>query len=602
MPPHTKETHSLENKATINKESLSALKFFFPFFKPYLGTFIIGMICLLLSTATSLIFPYAIGNILDISLKKNGSDFTQSMYELAILMLLILTAQALFSFFRILTFTRVSENVIANIRKKLYNHLIQMPMDFFHQNRVGDLNSRLTADLSLISDTFVLTLPELLRGIINLIIGIIVIFWISHQLTLVMLSTFPIVILGAILFGRYIKKLSKQVQDELANTSTIAQETFLGILNVKTFTNEEFEKKRYAHSINKTVQLALKASWFRAAFASFIIFCLFGAIVLIVAYGAYLVQNQEITVGKLTQFVIYTVFVGAALGGFSEYYAQIQKTLGATQRVRELFQEPTEVLQTTLNELAIQGNIQFQNVHFVYPSRPEYPVLQGVSFEMKAGEVTALVGASGAGKSTIAQLLMRLYEPNQGTIFLDDQPIHQIPLSNLRRLIAIVPQDVLLFGGSIKENILYGNLNATDEQVIQAAQLANAHEFISNFPEGYETIVGERGVKLSGGQRQRIAIARALLKNPKILILDEATSSLDSESEHLVQEALNVLMKGRTTLVIAHRLSTIKSAHQILVLHDGKIIEKGTHDELIQNHHSAYYKFAELQYQNLRYL
>ena len=586
-----------EKSKLPTKESLIALSFFLPFFKPYLWTFFIGMICLLLSTATSLIFPYAIGNILDVSLKKQGDDFTKAMYELAIFMLLILSAQALFSFFRIVTFTRVSENVIANIRKKLYEKLLKMPMNFFHQQRVGELNSRLTADLSLISDTFILTLPEFLRGIINLIIGITVIFWISTRLTLVMLASFPIMIVGAILFGRFIKKLSKQVQDELAKTSTIAQETFLGILNVKTFTNEDYEQKRYSNSVNKTVQLALRASWFRAAFASFIIFCLFGAIILIVAYGAYLVQNQEITVGNLTQFVIYTVFVGAALGGFSEYYAQIQKTLGATQRVRELFSESTESIDNQEEKFSFKGQIDFQEVHFAYPSRVEHKVLKGVSFQMNAGEVTALVGASGAGKSTIAQLLMRLYEPTQGQILLDGIPIQKIPLKILRKQIAIVPQDVLLFGGTIYENILYGNLSASREQVIQAAQLANAHDFIVNFPEGYETIVGERGVKLSGGQRQRIAIARALLKNPKILILDEATSSLDSESEHLVQEALNVLMEGRTTLVIAHRLSTVKKAHQILVLQDGIIIEKGTHDELIQNSQSAYFKFAELQFQ-----
>ncbi len=585
-----------KTKVRLTKENLSSVKFFLPFFRPYIGWFLIGMLCLLLSTATSLVFPYAIGNILDVSMQKQGSDFTQSMYDLAWFMFLILTLQAIFSFFRIITFTKVSENVIANIRKQLYSHLIQMDMHFFHQQRVGDLNSRLTADLSQISDTFILTLPELLRGIINLIIGIIVIFWISTQLTLVMLVSFPIVIVGAIILGKYIKKLSKQVQDELANTSTIAQETFLGILNVKTFTNESYEQKRYSASVDKAVKLALRASWFRAAFASFIIFCLFGAIILIVGYGAYLVQNKTISVGNLTQFVIYTVFVGAALGGFSEYYAQIQKTLGATQRVRELFHEVPEALQIEQIGVIDEGNLRFDDIYFTYPSRLDYPVLQGVSFEMKAGEVTALVGQSGAGKSTIAQLLMRLYEPQRGQILLNDKPIREFSLSEWRKLIAIVPQDVLLFGGTILENILYGKLNATTEEVYHAAKLANAHEFIMSFPEGYNTIVGERGVKLSGGQRQRIAIARALLKNPKILILDEATSSLDSESEHLVQEALNTLMKGRTTLIIAHRLSTIKAAHQILVLQNGKIIEKGTHQELVQNTHSAYFKLAELQF------
>jgi len=593
------QEEKIEKKLAISKENLSALKIFLPFFKPYYGLFAIGMVCLLLSTATSLVFPYAIGNILDVSLKKQGEDFTHSMYELAFFMLIILSAQAFFSFFRIITFTRVSENVIASIRKELYSHLIKMPMSFFHQQRIGDLNSRLTADLSQISDTFLLTLPELLRGIINLIIGIVVILWISSQLTLVMLATFPLVIVGAIIFGRYIKKLSKQVQDELANTSTISQETFLGILNVKTFTNEDFEKKRYANSMDKTVKIALKASWYRAAFASFIIFCLFGAIILIVAYGAYLVQNQEISIGKLTQFVIYTVFVGAAFGSFSEYYSQIQKTLGATQRVRELFLEKPENLISDEKNYYCEGEIRFENVVFSYPSRPEYTVLQGVNFTMKKGEITALVGASGSGKSTITQLLMRLYEPNQGIIYLDGKPIQNLPLKTLRSQIAIVPQDVLLFGGTIRENILYGNLKASNEEVIQAARLANAHDFIISFPESYDTLVGERGVKLSGGQRQRIAIARALLKNPKILILDEATSSLDSESEHLVQEALNVLMKGRTTLVIAHRLSTVKNANQILVLENGKIVENGTHEELIQNPKSSYYKFAELQFQNI---
>lgn len=583
----------------LRGESIRALSVFYPYFRPYLWIFALGMICLILSTATSLVFPYAIGKILDAALQLEGQAFVDAINKLALFLAGILGLQALFSFLRIITFTYVSEHSLSSIRKALFAKLVDMPMNFFHQQSVGELTSRISTDLSLLSDTFVLTLPELLRGIFNLIIGIGIIFWISTPLTLLMIATFPIMIIGAIIFGKYIKKLSKSIQQELAQSQSIAQEVFVSILNVKVFTNENYEKNRFNQSLEKAVQMGLKASWYRALFASFIIFCLFGAIILIIGYGAYLVYKHEITVGQLTQFVIYTVFVGAALGSFSEYYAQIQKTLGATERIRELMNEPIEISAATSDTTKLpdfKKDIVFKNVTFSYPSRTDVTVLRNLSLILEGGKTTAFVGPSGAGKSTITQLLLNLYASSQGSILIDNVPIETIPLKSLRKHIALVPQDVLLFGGTIRENILYGNLEATEAELIEASRQAYAHEFIMQFPQGYDTLVGERGVQLSGGQRQRIAIARAILKNPDILILDEATSALDADSEQLVQHALNNLMKNRTTLIIAHRLATIKNSEKILVLQNGELVEQGTHEELMHLPNGIYANLANLQF------
>lgn len=596
-----KSSLSIEGQTQkLRGENFRALSIFYPYFRPYLWIFILGVVCLILSTATSLVFPYAIGKILDAALQLEGKAFMDAIYQLALFLTVILGLQALFSFFRIITFTYVSEHSLASIRKALFARLVDMPMNFFHQQSVGELTSRISADISLLSDTFLLTLPELLRGIFNLIIGISIIFWISTSLTLLMIATFPIMIVGAIIFGKYIKKLSKTIQQELAQSQSIAQEVFVSILNVKVFTNEAYEKQRFNRSLERAVQLGLKASWYRALFASFIIFCLFGAIVLIIGYGAYLVFQHAITVGQLTQFVIYTVFVGAALGSFSEYYAQIQKTLGATERIRELLNEPIELSPATSDATKLidfKKDIIFENVSFAYPSRSDVTVLRNLSLTLKGGKTTALVGPSGAGKSTITHLLLNLYAPLKGKVLIDEVSLADVPLQSLRKHIALVPQDVLLFGGTIRENILYGNLEATEAEVIAASQQAYAHEFIMQFPQGYDTIVGERGVQLSGGQRQRIAIARAILKNPDILILDEATSALDADSEQLVQKALYNLMKNRTTIIIAHRLATIKNAHKILVLQNGELVEQGTHEELIHLPNGIYANLAQLQFQ-----
>jgi ATP-binding cassette subfamily B protein len=341
----------------------------------------------------------------------------------------------------------------------------------------------------------------------------------------------------------------------------------------------------------------LKGAKYRGAFISFIIFGLFGAIVLVLWVGAKIVQAGEMTVGELTSFILYTTFVGAAMGSFAELYSQVQRALGATERVREILREKPEAIELNPQVTSrVRGDVKFENVVFSYPSRKEITVLKNISFEVKAGERVAFVGKSGAGKSTIVSLLLQFYTPDSGRILIDGREARDYALSELRSQMAIVPQDVMLFGGSIFENIAYGNPNASEAEVIEAAKKAHAHEFITSFPEGYKTIVGERGIKLSGGQRQRVAIARAILKNPAILILDEATSSLDSESEKLVQDALETLMQGRTSFIIAHRLSTVRTADKIIVVQQGEVVEVGTHEELIERENGVYRMFSELQF------
>jgi ABC-type multidrug transport system fused ATPase/permease subunit len=415
-----------------------------------------------------------------------------------------------------------------------------------------------------------------------------------------MVSIVPLVGVAAVIFGRFIRKYSKKVQDQVAESQVVVEETMQGISIVKAFANEWYEIGRYKEKIKEVVAIAIKGGQLRGYFASFIIVCLFGTIVAVVWYGVMLSIGGEITVGELFTFILYSSYVGASSGGIAELYAQMQKAIGATERVFELLEETPEKINSTASETTqkIKGTVSFKNVKFSYPSRKEIQVLKDVSFTANFGQKIAIVGPSGVGKSTIASLLLRFYDIEGGEILIDGKNIYDFDLENLRGNMSIVPQDVILFGGTIRENIAYGKPNATEEEIFMAAKQANALNFIEGFPEQFETIVGERGIKLSGGQRQRIAIARALLKNPSILILDEATSSLDSESEKLVQEALEILMQGRTSIIIAHRLSTIRSADQILVLDNGVITEQGTHQELIALENGMYKNLSNLQFSN----
>ncbi len=583
------------------KMSVAGLSRLFRIFRytlPYKGWFIIGFIFLVLSTGTSLAFPKLVGEIVKVIEGKSMYTINQ----ITGILLFILVLQALFSFFRIYTFTRVSERAMADVRLELYERIINLPIRFFENHRVGELTSRITNDVSKLDQVLSFTLAELFRQLITLVAGTALIFFISWKLTLFMLATFPAMVIAAIFFGRYIRRLSKNAQDELAKANVVAEETMQSIQVVKSFTNEKLEVSRYKRSLDEVVRLMLRAATFRGGFVSFLISVMFGGIVGVVWYGANLVLSGEMIIADLFTFVLYTSFIGASLGSLGDLYAQINSTIGASERILEIMEEPSEGSEEVFlsgSVWPVEGHVEFKNIRFSYPSRPDIEVLHDVSLSARAGERIAFVGYSGAGKSTLVQLLMRFYNPLSGEIWIDGRPHTEMPLRELRKNIAIVPQEVVLFGGSIRENIAYGKPGAGDEEIRAAAAKAHAWEFISSFPEGLDTVVGERGIKLSGGQRQRIAIARAILKDPKILILDEATSSLDSKSEKLVQEALNELMKGRTTIIIAHRLATIRSADTIYVIRDGSIIEKGTHATLASVPDGVYASLTRLQFETV---
>lgn len=572
-------------KLKLTRENLKEGLLIFNYVKPYRTRFIGGLLVISASALTTMAFPYLLKELIDSAHAMADGTAKYTPTTIALVMFGVLTLQMIVSFMRIYLLSYVGEHAVADMRKDVYRRMIRMPMDFFAQRRVGELSSRISADISQIQDAVTTIFAELLRGVLTLVIGMVLIFFISPRLTLMMLSIIPVIIIIAFVFSKRIRKLSRNAQDQLADSGTIVQETLQGVSNVKAFTNEWYEINRYSNSIESVVKIAIQNSRFRGAFVSFLLFSVFGAIVVVVWYGAGLMQRDLLSFGDLTAFVVYTAFVGGTMAGFADMYSQLQKTLGATQRVRELLKEETEnveVANTQLhNNFKLSGQVTIEHLAFSYPSRKEVPVLKDVSVTAQPGQQIAIVGPSGAGKSTMASMLLRFYEPEAGHIYFDGKDAAGIPLTQLRKQMALVPQDVLLFGGTIFENIAYGNPDASQAEVEEAARKANAHEFINRFPEGYQTVVGERGVKLSGGQRQRVAIARAILKDPAILILDEATSSLDSESEALVQDALDTLMKNRTSFVIAHRLSTIRNADKIIVLEHGVVRESGTHQELM---------------------
>lgn len=590
-------------KAKINRSSLRNVAKLLTYLKPYRVKFIAGLVFLFLSSLVGLAFPAILGALIDAAQGIYKYKYLpHGLNAIAIMGFIILFAQAFVSFFRVVWFVQVAEKSLADIRRDTYFKLITLPMNFFANRRVGELNSRISADLSQIQDTLTTTFAEMIRQLVIMVGSTTLLAIVSIKLTLALLAILPFLVAFAVFFGRFIRKLSREAQDKLAESNTIVEETLQGIANVKAFVNEAYEANRYDKILRKVVNIAVRGAKFRGTFASFIVFCLFGTFVGVIWYGSVLVANHEIYVGDLTTFIMYSIFVGAAMGSFPDLYANLQKAVGASERVLEILAEQGEDISMVENEnevkQPIKGDLAFNDVVFAYPSRQEITVLKGISFNADAGQRVAIVGPSGSGKSTMASLILQFYHPQSGSILFDGKPADNYSLTDIRNQVAIVPQDVLLFGGTIMENIAYGRLNASSEDIIQAAKRANAHQFISSFPEGYETVVGERGVKLSGGQRQRIAIARALLKNPAILILDEATSSLDSESERLVQEALEELMKDRTSIIIAHRLSTIREADKIVVIEKGNIVECGSHLELINNEQGLYRYLSQLQFES----
>ncbi|MGL6268434.1 MAG: ABC transporter ATP-binding protein, partial [Chitinophagaceae bacterium] len=502
-------------KAKLTKENWKEALLVFNYLKPYKAAFFAGLLVIALSSMTTLALPYFLKQLIDSADALRQGKTAKAPGTIALWMLGILILQMFLSFTRVYLFTRVGENALADLRIDVYKKMIRLPMDFFAQRRVGELSSRLSSDLSQIQDAVTFMLAEIIRGILTLIVGIGLILYISPKLTLIMLSVIPIVVIIAVIFGKYIRKLSRKAQDQLADSNTVVQETLQGIANVKAFSNEWFETDRYTRSLKQVVALALQSGKVRGLFISFMLFSLFGAIILVVWFGVGLMQEGKLSFGDLTAFVVYTSFVGGSMAGFADLYSNLQKTLGATQRVRELLKENTEQLSITEElvkpENILHGEVEFRHIAFSYPSRQELTVLKDVSIHAQKGQQIALVGPSGAGKSTIASLLLQFYQPDSGAIYFDGKPASGIPISQIRLQMAVVPQDVLLFGGTIRENIAYGKPAASLAEIEAAAEKAYAHDFIKGFPEGYETMVGERGIKLSGGQRQRIAIARAIL-------------------------------------------------------------------------------------------
>lgn len=593
-----------EEKIKVTKESIQKAKGIFNYLRPYRFQFLIGWIFLALSTSAGLVFPFLMGQLLGSgSAKPKNLEESVRLIDLnnvntiAILLFILFGVQSLFSYFRVVIFTNVTENALRDMRKSAFNKLIYMPMDFFNQNKVGELTSRLSSDIVQIQETLKTTISEFFRQIIMIVGGITFLFFLSWKLALIMLGTVPVMAIIAVFFGRFIRNLSKKAQDQAATSNSIIEEALTGISNVKSFTNEGFVLTKYMKAIEEIRTLNIKSGVWRGLFISFIIFCLFGAIVFIVWQGLLMTQgpNPQLSAQSFYSFIMFTIMMGASIGSLPDLYASIQKSIGATENLMNIINSPSEKETLTGSEQPeINGEISFEHVEFSYPQRSDIKVLNDISFKANVNDTIALVGTSGSGKSTISSLLLNYYTITSGTIQFNGTPIEKIDTHYLRSKMAIVPQEVILFGGSIRENIAFGNPDSDEAAIIAAAKQANAWEFITSFPEGLETEVGDRGIQLSGGQKQRIAIARAIIKNPTILILDEATSALDSESEKLVQDALDKLMVGRTSIVIAHRLSTIRNANQILVIQQGEIAEHGTHDELIAlNGH--YSKLVELQ-------
>ncbi len=594
---------SSKQKNTKKISASKKLRFLLSYLKPYLFSYSIGWIFLVLSTLAGLVFPYLMGGLLGADSSGSSVDTIgqvlskNSVNGIAFALFILFGIQSLFSFFRVVLFNNVTENALRDLRNDAFERMIYMPMDFFNTHKVGELTSRIASDITQIQETMRTTIAEFFRQLVIVVGGITFLVFISWKLSLIMLGTVPVMAIIAVIFGRYIRKLSKNAQDFTAESNSIIEEALSGIANVKAFTNEVFNLNRFRINTQKMRDLNVKSGIWRGVFVSFIIFCLFGAIVFIIWQGMMMTQGAHPSLPKegFYQFILFTILMGASIGSLPELYANIQKSIGAVENLIEIMATPTEQeLVSGTEKPTITGDVVMKDIDFQYPQRSDLPVLKGINFSIGQNQTLAIVGSSGAGKSTLASLLLRYYEQQSGSILFDGIDSREIDLDYLRTHIAIVPQEVMLFADTIKENIRFGRPEASDSELIEAAQAANAWDFIQSFPEGLETQVGDRGIQLSGGQKQRIAIARAILKNPAILILDEATSALDSESEKLVQDALDRLMTNRTSVVIAHRLSTIRKAHKIIVLQEGKIIEEGTHEELLLKQ-GAYTRFVELQ-------
>jgi ATP-binding cassette subfamily B protein len=592
----SKQTEERSSRKLWDKQAWQGTRFFLNYLRPHKAVFIPALFALAISGGMSMYFFYLLFDFVGRVLNRTGGNaaLLADSNSTTLKVIAVAGMLAFLAFWRIWLFAKASERALGSLRMDLFSHIIRLPMSSLNRHRVGELASRLSNDVETLRETLVVTLPQLVRHTVMLLISIGIIFFVSVKLSLFMLACIPVVIVMIAIFGSRIRKLTRRAQDDLAASQVVVDETLQSVVSVKAFANEGHEISRYRRYMDQFLRTAIHASLPRATFVAFIIFSFSTALALVIWYALRMVLAGEIDDALVIKFGGFSGMVGASFMAFPELITQLQRALGATERVREILADPMEP-EAVPSTGRIRGEIEMRGIKFSYPSRPDALVLQDFSLKAQAGQRIALVGPSGAGKSTVVSLLFRFYEPTSGEILVDGRPANELPLSSLRNNLALVPQEVLLFGGTIRENIAYGKPGATEEEIIHAAKQANAEQFIVTLPDGYDTLVGERGAQLSGGQRQRIAIARAILADPAVLILDEATSSLDAESERLVQEALDKLMANRTSIIIAHRLSTVRRADQILVLSAGTVIERGTHDELVSHPHSLYATLAKLQ-------
>ncbi len=600
-------TAPTDAKPRITKDRLQRSMRIFDYVLLYRWLFLLSFVILTLSSLVFLIVLQLPGEALNIYNGEGKYGLTVDQVFLLLAGLLII--QAPLSYYRVRIQTIVSERAMASLRKDLFAKLLHLNIPFFERSRVGELTSRITNDITQLQSLFSLTLTEFVRQIIILLGATVFILFAMFRLALVSLLVFPVVVIVAMFFGKYVRKMTKARQEKLAQSNVIVEETLQSISTVKAYTNEDFELARYAKSVDESVAISIKTANARGLFSAFIVTVMFGALFFIIYRAILQVQAGELPVGDLFSFIVFTAIIGGSIASLGNFYGEIVGALGASDRVVDILEseesegeeaaaERVDVPSTPRVSVTppLTGAIRYRDVGFSYPTRPDIRVLKGIDLAVAPGEKVALVGASGSGKSTIVKLLLRFYPVTQGDITIDGQPIDQFDLEPYRDQLALVPQEVLLFGGTIRENIAYGKLEATEAEIREAARQANALDFIDSFPEGMHTIVGDRGIQLSGGQRQRVAIARAILKDPKVLLLDEATSSLDAESERVVQEALDNLMEGRTSIIIAHRLATIRDVDRIYVIENGAIVESGTHAELSSRSRGAYSALARLQF------
>ncbi|MFZ1242187.1 MAG: ABC transporter transmembrane domain-containing protein [Anaerolineae bacterium] len=571
-----------ENPLRVNPLSgMSQFRRLFAFVQPYRRRLAVMLAAVVLGSILSLAGPYALQFLIDAVFSRGDATL---LNQITLILIGIFALQSVVYFVRGYLLATIGERVLADMRVTLFEHLQRLSLSFFNERRTGELVSRLTNDVTTVRGVVTADISTALSQTLTFIGAFILIIVTNWRLTVFMLVLIPLVMLIAILFGRRLRTLSTAVQDQLADATTVLEEAIGGVRVVQSFTREAYEVGRFRQSIQQTLLLAFKRIRLSSLFGPLASFMGFAAVISIFWFGGHEVLAGRLTAGQLLMFLILTLTIAGSIGQFSSLWTGLQEALGASRRLFEILDAQPEIADAPGAPPLppVQGRITFEGVSFAYRDNPAgAAILTDITLDVQPGEVLALVGPSGAGKTTLVNLVPRFYDPTAGRICVDGFDIRTVQVHSLRSQIGIVPQETLLFGGSVRDNILYGRLGASEAEMIEAARAANAHDFILQLPNGYETIVGERGVKLSGGQRQRIAIARAILKNPRILLLDEATSSLDSESEGLVQEALEHLMRDRTSVVIAHRLSTIQNAHRIAVLEEGRLVELGTHEELM---------------------